>query len=88
MNLTDLKYCMKLSIMDPLDHKNLDKDVPFFETRTSTAENLALFIWESMTKSLILYSVKNSNPSLRLIKVKVWETESNIAVYHGENSSK
>uniref|UniRef100_A0A3Q3R631 6-pyruvoyl tetrahydrobiopterin synthase n=1 Tax=Monopterus albus TaxID=43700 RepID=A0A3Q3R631_MONAL len=30
MNLTDLKRCIEEVIMVPLDHKNLDKDVPYF----------------------------------------------------------
>ncbi|NXU41052.1 PTPS synthase, partial [Drymodes brunneopygia] len=30
MNLTELKEYMQEAIMEPLDHKNLDKDVPFF----------------------------------------------------------
>ncbi|XP_053852919.1 6-pyruvoyl tetrahydrobiopterin synthase isoform X1 [Vidua macroura] len=30
MNLTDLKEYMQEAIMEPLDHKNLDKDVPYF----------------------------------------------------------
>uniref|UniRef100_A0A1A8CGF2 6-pyruvoyl tetrahydrobiopterin synthase n=3 Tax=Nothobranchius TaxID=28779 RepID=A0A1A8CGF2_NOTKA len=30
MNLTELKRCIEEVIMIPLDHKNLDKDVPYF----------------------------------------------------------
>ncbi|XP_031735745.1 6-pyruvoyl tetrahydrobiopterin synthase-like isoform X2 [Anarrhichthys ocellatus] len=30
MNLTDLKRCIEDVIMTPLDHKNLDQDVPYF----------------------------------------------------------
>ncbi|XP_070621683.1 6-pyruvoyl tetrahydrobiopterin synthase-like isoform X2 [Erythrolamprus reginae] len=30
INLTDLKDYMEETIMGPLDHKNLDKDVPYF----------------------------------------------------------
>ncbi|KAF0506086.1 6-pyruvoyl tetrahydrobiopterin synthase [Gigaspora margarita] len=30
MNLTDLKKCMGVAILDELDHKNLDLDVPYF----------------------------------------------------------
>lgn len=31
MNVHDLKEYIKVAIMDPLDHKNLDKDVPYFK---------------------------------------------------------
>lgn len=34
--------------MDPLDHKNIDKDVEFFADKPSTGENIAVFIWERM----------------------------------------
>lgn len=35
MNLTDLKQYMAAAIMKPLDHKNLDKDVPHFKNVVS-----------------------------------------------------
>lgn len=31
MNVHDLKQYMQQAIMDPLDHKNLDQDVPYFK---------------------------------------------------------
>ncbi|XP_064254029.1 6-pyruvoyl tetrahydrobiopterin synthase isoform X10 [Passer domesticus] len=36
MNLTDLKEYMQEAIMEPLDHKNLDKDVPYFSEVVSS----------------------------------------------------
>ncbi len=33
MNIVDLKSAMEESIMKPLDHRNLDKDVPFFKDK-------------------------------------------------------
>lgn len=35
MNITELKQCMDVAIMEPLDHKNLDKDVDFFKLRVN-----------------------------------------------------
>ncbi|XP_069480007.1 6-pyruvoyl tetrahydrobiopterin synthase-like isoform X2 [Ambystoma mexicanum] len=75
INLTQLKEHMRKAIMEPLDHKNLDKDVPFFADTVSTVENVAVFIWESMQKHLA--------PGL-LYKVTVHETDSNSAVYKGQ----
>jgi 6-pyruvoyl-tetrahydropterin synthase len=47
--------------MKPMDHKNLDVDVAYFHTRPSTAENVAVFIWEQMAARLpdpsLLYEV-------------------------------
>ena len=45
MNLSDLKIYMEESIMKVMDHKNLDKDVPYFNNLVSTTENVAVFIW-------------------------------------------
>lgn len=35
MNVHDLKQYMQQAIMDPLDHKNLDQDVPYFKAVVS-----------------------------------------------------
>ncbi|NP_001396138.1 6-pyruvoyl tetrahydrobiopterin synthase isoform 4 [Mus musculus] len=75
MNLTDLKEYMEEAIMKPLDHKNLDLDVPYFADAVSTTENVAVYIWESLQKLL---------PVGALYKVKVFETDNNIVVYKGE----
>ncbi|NWV70707.1 PTPS synthase, partial [Malurus elegans] len=75
MNLTDLKEFMQAAIMEPLDHKNLDKDVPFFSEVVSTTENVAVFIWDQLQQLL---------PPGLLYKVEVQETEQNVVVYKGE----
>ncbi|NXP49354.1 PTPS synthase, partial [Heliornis fulica] len=77
MNLTDLKEYMQEAIMEPLDHKNLDKDVPYFADVVSTTENVAVFIWENLKKLL---------PTGTLYKVKVYETDQNIVIYKGEET--
>ncbi|XP_056153369.1 6-pyruvoyl tetrahydrobiopterin synthase isoform X2 [Lampris incognitus] len=75
MNLTDLKKCIHEVIMIPLDHKHLDKDVPYFADVVSTTENLAVYIWDNMVKVL---------PPNLLYEVKIYETDNNIVVYRGE----
>lgn len=77
INLTDLKVWMEKAFLSTLDHKNLDKDVPYFKDKVSTAENIAVFIWEKMIEQL---------PDGLLYEVKVHETEKNVAVYRGELS--
>uniref|UniRef100_A0A3Q3XQA1 6-pyruvoyl tetrahydrobiopterin synthase n=1 Tax=Mola mola TaxID=94237 RepID=A0A3Q3XQA1_MOLML len=62
-------------IMTQLDHKNLDKDVPYFDTVVSTTENLAVYIWINMVKLL---------PPNLLYEIKIHETDKNIVVYRGE----
>jgi 6-pyruvoyltetrahydropterin/6-carboxytetrahydropterin synthase len=75
MNLSDLKETMNECIMKPLDHKNIDKDVLHFTTTPSTAENIAVFIWDSMFSRL-------AKPQL-LYEVKLWETDKNFVSYQG-----
>ena len=77
MNLTDLKKYME-SVLQPLDHRNLDVDVPFFADTCSTAENVAVYIWNNLTKLL---------PEGLLYEVKVNETGKNSARYKGQRES-
>ncbi|XP_061174521.1 6-pyruvoyl tetrahydrobiopterin synthase-like [Saccostrea echinata] len=75
MNIVDLKKFMQDAIMDTLDHKNIDKDVPYFKDKVSTTENLAVFIWSEIQKK---------TPKDLLYEVKIHETDKNVIVYRGE----
>jgi len=75
MNLTDLKKEVKV-VLDQLDHKNLDLDVAYFKDLVSTAENIAVFIWEEMRKIM-------THPDL-LYEVKLYETDRNVVIYRGD----
>ncbi|CAG9135663.1 unnamed protein product [Plutella xylostella] len=75
INVHELKQYMQEAIMDPLDHKNLDQDVPYFKSVVSTTENLAIFIWEQLQKVM--------EKSQLLHEVKILETEKNHVVYRG-----
>ncbi|CAJ0592735.1 unnamed protein product [Cylicocyclus nassatus] len=59
-DLAELKQDMK-TILDTVDHKNLDKDVEFFQHNVSTSENVAIYLWEKlrvqMKKPKLLYKV-------------------------------
>uniref|UniRef100_A0A8C0J5J8 6-pyruvoyl tetrahydrobiopterin synthase n=1 Tax=Chelonoidis abingdonii TaxID=106734 RepID=A0A8C0J5J8_CHEAB len=75
----DLKrYRSPEAILGPLDHKNLDKDVAYFADVVSTTENVAVYIWENLRKRL---------PAGTLYKVQVYETDQNIVVYKGEETT-
>jgi len=78
MNLSDLKVAMNKAVMETLDHKCIDKDVPFFASSqtVSSVENITVFIWNELKRHLC-------SPGM-LYKVKVWETDKNVAVYKGE----
>nr|CAG4638830.1 EOG090X0HIM [Cyclestheria hislopi] len=76
VNIADLKDYMDKAIMQPMDHKNLDKDLSYFQNMASTTENLAVVIWNSLMKIL-------PDPKI-LYEVKIYETEKNIIIYRGE----
>ena len=76
MNISDLKIYMKEILMDQLDHKNLDKDVPYFKNVVSTTENVAIYIFNELKKLL-------PKPEI-LYEVKIYETDNNIVYYRGE----
>jgi 6-pyruvoyltetrahydropterin/6-carboxytetrahydropterin synthase len=46
VNLTDLDRVLKDEVDRPLDHRNLNLDVPEFVSLSPTAERLAAWIWE------------------------------------------
>ncbi|OQV25058.1 putative 6-pyruvoyl tetrahydrobiopterin synthase [Hypsibius exemplaris] len=76
MNLVDLKEIMRESIMEPMDHKNLDLDVAYFASVASTAENICLFIWDQVVNRL--------PGGVTLYEVRLYETEKNVAFYRGD----
>jgi 6-pyruvoyltetrahydropterin/6-carboxytetrahydropterin synthase len=49
VNLTDLDRILKEEVDRPLDHRNLNRDVPEFAKTAPTAENLAVWIWKRVS---------------------------------------
>ncbi len=63
--------------IDPLDHQFLN-DVPPFDTRNPSAENIARYVYEELTKGL---EGANDQAPVRISQVRVWETDDAAAVY-------
>jgi 6-pyruvoyltetrahydropterin/6-carboxytetrahydropterin synthase len=61
-------------LMQLVDHKNLNLDVPTFSTQTPTVENIALFAWERLTGRFA---------SAQLHCVTVWESDRTYCSYCG-----
>jgi len=57
-------------IIQDVDHRNLNTDVPWLKGRIPTAENLAQAFWERLRPEL---------PDGLLRSVRVWETDKNWA---------
>jgi 6-pyruvoyltetrahydropterin/6-carboxytetrahydropterin synthase len=48
VNLKDLDRAVKQAIVRHVDHRHLNRDVPFLEGVVPTAENLALVFWRQL----------------------------------------
>ncbi|MBA3238782.1 MAG: 6-carboxytetrahydropterin synthase [Parachlamydiaceae bacterium] len=48
MNLTDLKKILQTVILDNVDHKHLNLDVPFLQGIIPTTENVANAFWKEL----------------------------------------
>ena len=76
INLKDLGVIIKEHVIEKIDHKNINLDVPFMTGVMSSTENLAIGIWEQMER---LIEQKGGE----LVKIKLIETENNYVEYFG-----
>ncbi|KAJ2559383.1 hypothetical protein EV175_000356 [Coemansia sp. RSA 1933] len=75
VNAQLLKDWVNTRILDVLDHRNIDKDVAYFNDRPSTSENLAVFIWIRLSQVM---------PQGLLHKIDLWETPKISVSFSGE----
>jgi len=74
VDFLDVKQSMR-DVIARLDHKFLN-DVPPFDVKNPSAENIAEYFYEELTSGLV------SNPvPVRVREVKVWETEIQSATF-------
>ena len=78
INSKDLSKIIKEYIVEPLDHKNLNLDVPFLHGTMATTENIAMKIWEQLEEPL-------QKAGAILARIQVKETENNFVEYFGGN---
>ncbi len=75
LNLTELKEIINTQVVDWVDHKHLNYDVPWLEGTIPTTEMLVVRFWERLVHAF---------PQGLLYEVKLFETENNSASYRGE----
>lgn len=78
LDLKELKAILNREIVDPFDHRFLNKEVPPFDRTVPTVENIAIEIWNRIFPSL-------SGPQARLYSVRVYETPGLYVDYFGES---
>src|SRR5438874_5058658 len=52
VDLKDLKEIMNREVVDAMDHRHLNKEVPEFVNQIPTTENLAIVIWKRLQSQL------------------------------------
>ncbi|KAI8621474.1 6-pyruvoyl-tetrahydropterin synthase, isoform CRA_c [Chytriomyces sp. MP71] len=82
INLSTLRELMEKRVFAVFDHKHIDLDVPHFATHPSTAENIAVYVWNILEKEIQVQGSDDDHVSL--YEVQVDETDENRAIYRGE----
>lgn len=79
VDFVDVKRAVR-QVSERLDHQFIN-DLEPFTTVNPSAENLALYFYEEVTNALQLeHNAFNEHP-VRVAQIKVWETDTSIAVY-------
>jgi 6-pyruvoyltetrahydropterin/6-carboxytetrahydropterin synthase len=75
MDLKELKQLLETEVMQEMDHRFLNKEVPAFSVTIPTTENIAVEIWKKL------------EPKLRygkLHRIRLYETPDLFVDYYGE----
>jgi 6-pyruvoyltetrahydropterin/6-carboxytetrahydropterin synthase len=75
IDLAELKKIVQNAVVEQVDHRNLNVEVDFLRGVMPSTENFAVAIWQQLEPAI---------QSGRLVSVKLWETENNVAEYRGE----
>ena len=80
MNLADLAEIVRRRLFEPVDHKHLNRDVPFLEGIVPTAENVAVAFWNEVEPEI------RPIEGCRLHRIRIYESRANFVDYLGEES--
>jgi len=75
MDLKDLKKLLEQEVLQLLDHRFLNKEVPVFAHTIPTTENIAVEIWKLLVPKLTLG---------KLHRIRLYETPDLFVDYYGE----
>ena len=67
---------IKETVIEKIDHKNINLDVDFMKGKMSSTENLAIGIWEELEGYI-------GDEGGELVKIKLVETQNNFVEYFG-----
>ena len=75
VDLKQLKEIMQREVLDAMDHRFLNKEVPEFLIQIPTTENIAIAIWQRLRPKLT---------QAQLHRVRVYETPDLFVDFYGE----
>ncbi|MBT5856671.1 6-carboxytetrahydropterin synthase [bacterium] len=75
IDFKDLDAIIDLHVLKKVDHVYLNDDVPEFNGKQTTVENLAIIIWN--------YVHPHLPKIVTLAEVRLWESENNSTIYRG-----
>lgn len=75
-DLSEIGKIVKHKVIQHLDHKNLNLDVPFMKDKLSSTENLAIEVWNEIVEEI-------NALGCQLHCIKIQETENNYVEYFG-----
>ena len=75
LDLKTLKDLVQERVVDDVDHRNLNLEVPWMGGRVPTTENLVVAIWDRLTGHL--------PEGVELERLVLWETPRNYVEYSG-----
>ena len=75
LDLKEVKALVEQEVLQRMDHKFLNKEVPAFASKLPTTENIAVEIWNWLAPKLVFG---------KLHQIRVYETPDLYADYYGE----
>ena len=75
VDLKELKNILNREVVDAMDHRHLNKEVPEFAARIPTTENIAIAIWQRLNQKLKV---------AKLHRVRLYELPDLFVDYYGE----
>jgi 6-pyruvoyltetrahydropterin/6-carboxytetrahydropterin synthase len=79
LDLVELKRILNAEVVEPFDHRFLNREVPPFDRVTPTTENIAVEIWRRLAPHFA-----GAGPKLH--SVRLYETEDVYVDYYGGGS--
>jgi 6-pyruvoyltetrahydropterin/6-carboxytetrahydropterin synthase len=76
-DLRHLKEIINAEVVDPMDHRFLNHEIPPFDRVVPTTENIAVEIWRRLASKI-------ATPQARLKNVRLYETADLYVDYGGE----